>query len=71
MSDIQVAEKLEKSCRYDYFFDSNGILKCDLYTNKSILIKNFLNTIFYDFTDVKAKIILLLKLNNKYPFVIN
>lgn len=70
LTDIQVTEKLQKSSKYDYFFDNNGILKCDLNTNINILIKNFLNTIIYDLTDNKAKILLLLKLNNKYPFLI-
>lgn len=71
LTDIQVAEKLEKSCKYDYFFDSKGILKCDLDTNIKILIKNFLSTIIYDLVDHKAKITLLMKLNNKYPFLMS
>ena len=29
ITDMQVTGILEKSCKYDYFFDSNGILKCD------------------------------------------
>lgn len=69
LTEMQVAKELEKSRRYDYFFDDNGILKCDLDTNRSILIKNFLNTVIYDFTDDKAKIIMLFKLNSKYPFL--
>lgn len=69
LTDKEVEERLEKSCKYDYFFDNNGILKCDLNTNKNILIKNFLNTIIYYLTDNVAKMIILLKLNNKYPFI--
>lgn len=71
LTDSQVAVKLENSCKYDYFFDSNGILKCDLYINKNILIKNFLSTILYNLTDNISKTILLLKLNSKYPFLIS
>lgn len=71
MTDIQIAEKLEDSRKYDCFFDNYGILKCDLDTNKDILIKNFLSTILYDLTDDKSKTILLLKLNSKYPFLIS
>ena len=56
---------------YDYFFDNNGILKCDLDTNINMLIKNFLNTIIYELIDNKAKTMLLLKLNSKYPFLIS
>lgn len=70
LTEIEVAEKLEKSCKYDYFFDSNGCLKCDLVTNINILIKNFLSTIISGLTDDSAKIILLLKLNKKYPLLI-
>lgn len=71
LTDFQVAEILKNSCKYDYFFDGNGILKCDLDTNKNILIKNFLSSILHDLTDDKAKTILLLKLNGKYPFLIS
>ncbi len=53
------------------FFDSNGILKCDLNLTKHIFIKNFLNTIIYGFTDQEARTIILRKLNSKYPFVID
>lgn len=70
LTDVQVNDKLEKSRKYDYFFDSNGILKCDLKTDTNILIKNFLSTILSRFTDNTAKTILLLKLNNKYPLLI-
>jgi len=62
---------LEKSCRFDYFFDKNGILKCDLSTNTNILIKNFLNTVLYSFRDPRSRTILLQKLNSKYPILIN
>lgn len=71
LTDIQVTEKLETSCKYDCFFDNNGILKCDLVTNRNILIKNFLSMIFYGVNDNQAKTILLLKLNSKYPFLIS
>ncbi len=65
----QIAESLEKSCKFDYFFDKNGILKCDLDTNKKILIKNFLNTVLYGFKDPDSRTVLLQKLNDKYPVI--
>lgn len=71
LTDIQFTRQLEKSYKYDCFFDNNGILKCDLDTNINILIKNFLCTIIYGLTDNDAKIILLMKLNAKYPFLIS
>lgn len=69
LSDKEIAERLEKSCKFDYFFDKDGFLKCDLDTNKTILIKNFLNTLLYGFKDLRARNILLLKLNSKYPLL--
>jgi len=67
LTDKEITERLEKSSKFDYFFDKDGILKCDLDTNKNILIKNFLNTVLYDFRDPRSQTALLLKLNNKYP----
>lgn len=70
LSDQEIAERLEKSCKFDYFFDKDGILKCDLEKNCNILIKNFLNTVLYSFKDQSSRITLLLKLNCKYPILI-
>ncbi len=71
LTENEIIEKLKNASKYDYFFDSNGNLKCDLNTNTDILIKNFLSTIIYRFNDDLAKTILLLKLNNKYSFLIS
>lgn len=70
LSDKEIAERLEKSCKFDYFFNKDGILKCDLNTNTNILIKNFLNTVLYSFIDPDSRTALLQKLNSKYPVLI-
>lgn len=69
LTDTEIAERLEKSDKFDYFFDKDGILKCDLDTNRNTLIKNFLNTILYSFSDPSSRAILLQKLNSKYPLL--
>ncbi len=56
--------------KYDCFFNINGILKCDLEADRNILIKNFINSVIYDFNDLLSRIALLQKLNNKYPILI-
>lgn len=71
LTPFEIVERLENSCRFDYFFDTDGILKCDLDTNKDILIKNFINTVLYSFRDPDSRAILLQKLNSKYPILIN
>lgn len=71
LTDKEIAERLEKSIEFDYFFDKNGILKCDSDTRKDILIKNFLNTVLYSFSDPQSRTVLLEKLNSKYPVLIS
>lgn len=65
-----VAESLNDRCKFDCFFDKDGILKCDLKTNRETLIKNFINTALTDFCDINSKIAILQKLNAKYPILI-
>ena len=65
-----LSEKLKYASIYDYFFNENAVLRCDLQTNTNLLIKNFLNLCIYDFNDITSKTILLLKLNNRYSFLI-
>ena len=65
-----LSEKLKMCSIYDYFFDENAVLKCDLDTNLNMLIKNFINSVLYNFTDYSTKIILLNKLKMKYPLLI-
>ena len=63
-------ERLKLSAEYDYFFDEKAILRCDLETNKNIFVKNILNTIISELSDIAVKIMLLVKLQNKFPFLI-
>lgn len=60
---------LNDSCKFDYFFDKDGILKCDLKTNRETLIKNFINIVLTNFNDINSQIALLQKLNAKYPIL--
>ncbi len=66
----EIAYRLQKAEKFDYFFNKHGILKCDLQTNRNILIKNFLNSVIYSFNDPISRAALLLKLNTKYPILI-
>ncbi len=66
----EIAYRLQKAEKFDYFFNKHGILKCDLQTNRNILIKNFLNSVIYSFNDPYSRATLLLKLNEKYPILI-
>ncbi len=54
--------KIQSSNIYDYYFDANAKLRCDLSANYNLLIKNFLNLLLYDFYDYQAKELLLAKL---------
>ncbi len=54
--------KIQSGSIYDYYFDANAKLRCDLSTNYNLLIKNFLNLLLYDFYDYQAKELLLAKL---------
>lgn len=65
-----ISKKLKSSTKYDYIFDNNYILKCDMKTNFDILIKNIINSTIYEFNDYFTKIILLIKLQTKYPLLI-
>lgn len=71
LTGFEIIERLENSCKFDYLFDTDGILKCDLTTNKDILIKNFINTVIYGLRDPDSQAILLQKLDSKYPILIN
>lgn len=66
-----IADILESSSIFDYFFNKNAVLKCDLNTNTNLLIKNFLNLLIYNLNDIDTKIILLQKLNSKYSIFIS
>lgn len=66
----EMEERLKLSAEYDYFFDEKAILRCDLETNKNIFVKNILNTIISELSDIAVKIMLLVKLQNKFPFLI-
>lgn len=68
--DLQFFNKLDIAEKFDCIFNKFYILKCDLETNKNILIKNFINTVLFDFDDISARISLLKKLNTKYPILI-
>lgn len=66
-----ISEKLKSCSVFDYLYDENAILKCDLNTNTNLLIKNFLNLTIYNFYDLFSRLILLMKLNSKYSFLIS
>ncbi len=66
----EMEERLKSSAEYDYFFDEKANLRCDLETNKNILVKNILNTIISEFSDFAVKILLFVKLQNKFSFLI-
>lgn len=68
--DCETIHILNESCKFDYFFDKDGILKCDLKTNREILIKNFINSVLTNFNDVNSQLEILRKLNFKYPILI-
>ena len=64
-------EKRSKlSTEYDYYFDEKANLRCDLETNKNTFVKNMLNTIISELSDLAVKILLLVKLQNRFPFLI-
>ncbi len=65
----EIAYRLDKAEEFDCFFNKHGILKCDLETNRNILIKNFINSVIYSFNDPGSRAALLLKLNTKYPIL--
>lgn len=65
-----ISEKLESSSEFDYFFNKNAVLQCDLDTNFNLLIKNFLNLSIYNFQDIFTRVTLLVKLHSKYSFLI-
>lgn len=64
-----ISEKLESSKEFDFFFNENAILKCDLETNINVLIKNFLNLTVYKINDILSRLILLLRINSKYSIL--
>ena len=65
-----IGEKLKKSSVYDFYFDEDAILRCDISCNTDIFIKNLLNTIIFEFIDYTTRIYMLSKLQYKYPFSI-
>lgn len=66
----EIETRLKLSAEYDYYFDDKANLRCDLDTNKSVFIKNLLNTIISELNDLTVKLLLLVNLQNKYPFLI-
>lgn len=66
----EIIKRLELSNIYDYYFDENAILRCDLETNRNIFIKNFINTIISEFIDIFAKMLILVNLQKTYPILI-
>ncbi len=62
--------KLKMSSGYDFYFNENAILKCDLETNINNLTKNFLNSIIFELNDNRTRIGLLAKLQCKFPILL-
>ncbi|MCI8499154.1 MAG: hypothetical protein HFE28_00885 [Clostridia bacterium] len=66
----QLNIKLKMSCDYDFYFNEDAILKCDLETNSNNFIKNFLNLIIYEINDNLSRIKLLIKLQCRYSILL-
>ena len=66
----EIQKRLKLSAEYDYYFDEKANLRCDLETNKNTFVKNVLNTIISELSDQAVKILLLVKLQNKFFFLI-
>lgn len=66
----RINTKLKMSSEYDFYFNENAVLKCDLETNTSNLIKNFLNSVIYEINDNFTRIVLLAKLQCRYPILL-
>lgn len=66
----RINAKLKMSSVYDFYFNENAVLKCDLETNTSNLIKNFLNSVIYEINDNFTRIVLLAKLQCRYPILL-
>ena len=66
----EIEERLKSSAEYDYFFDEKANLRCDLVTNQNTFVKKILNKVISELSDFAVKILLFVKLQNRFSILI-